>query len=265
MAAPVQGCGARHAVDGRAPYAISTTRSLLLLLLLLLLLHTLHQRHIRVTSQLFPLYHRCATCPPWPRSSTTTTSFPSPSCTSAHPSLPRWLHTVIYRYILLPAVTASFVAKVLRERGCEGKTLAIYMERNAACCWVAVGALMVHTKFVDVAAWNKPNDLVRILGVVKPDIVITSKARRVAVTLALHTSASSPLHHRYIAFITSKASPLSTVIHRYPPLSTVADRYFPLLTVACRCLRCLLPHLQGAAAQPRDREIGGRDRISADP
>ena len=78
--------------------------------------------------------------------------------------------------------TSSVVAKVLRERGCEGKTLAIYMERNAACCLAAVGALMVHTKFVDVAAWNKPNDLVRIVGLVKPDVVITSKACHVTVT-----------------------------------------------------------------------------------
>ena len=71
---------------------------------------------------------------------------------------------------------ASLVARVLRERGCAGGTVCIYMERNAACCVVAIGALMVRTKFVDVAAWNKPNDLVRILGVVKPDLVVTSRA-----------------------------------------------------------------------------------------
>ena len=71
---------------------------------------------------------------------------------------------------------ASVVAKLLTERGCAGGTICIYMPRNAACCWVAIGALLCKTQFIDVAAWNKPNDLVRILGVVKPDLVVTSRA-----------------------------------------------------------------------------------------
>ena len=139
--------------------------------------------------------------------------------------------------------TSSVVAKVLRERGCEGKTLAIYMERNAACCWVAVGALMVHTKFVDVAAWNKPNDLVRIVGLVKPDVVITSKACHVTVT------APSQRHHSDVVYTL-----------RYRQIAVTLT-----FTVRHRCSRSPPAHLQGAAAQSRDHEIGGRDRTSADP
>ena len=140
--------------------------------------------------------------------------------------------------------TSSVVAKVLRERGCEGKTLAIYMERNAACCLAAVGALMVHTKFVDVAAWNKPNDLVRIVGLVKPDVVITSKACHVTVTAPSqrrHSDVLYTLHYCHIAITLTS------------------------LTVPHRCSRSPPAHLQGAAAQSRDHEIGGRDRTSADP
>ena len=56
-----------------------------------------------------------------------------------------------------------------------GMCVAIYLERSAACCWVALGTLLARAKFVDVAAWSKPNDVKRVLDVVAPNVVVTSR------------------------------------------------------------------------------------------
>ncbi len=60
-------------------------------------------------------------------------------------------------------------------RARDGACVAIYLERSAACCWVALGALLARAKFVDVAAWSKPSDVKRVLDVVAPDVIVTSR------------------------------------------------------------------------------------------
>jgi len=69
-------------------------------------------------------------------------------------------------------------ASAFQERGCAGGRIAIYLEKSVACCCVAIGAMLSSSTFVDIAPWHKQHDLKRIIGVAKPNLIVTTPELR---------------------------------------------------------------------------------------
>jgi len=67
------------------------------------------------------------------------------------------------------------VAQLLSENGCScGDRVAIFLESSASSTWAAIGSLLCECIFADVPTWYKSTDLDRVLGIIKPKVILTS-------------------------------------------------------------------------------------------
>ncbi len=69
------------------------------------------------------------------------------------------------------------VDQILTKYGCiSGDHVAIYLESSASSTWAALGSLLCECVFADVPTWYRSTDLDRVLGIIKPKVILTSDA-----------------------------------------------------------------------------------------
>ena len=69
------------------------------------------------------------------------------------------------------------VDEILTRYGCtSGDHVAIYLESSASSTWAALGSLLRECIFADVPTWYRSTDLDRVLGIIKPKVILTSDA-----------------------------------------------------------------------------------------
>ena len=69
------------------------------------------------------------------------------------------------------------VDEILTKYGCtSGDHVAIYLESSASSTWAALGSLLCECVFADVPTWYRSTDLERVLGIIKPKVILTSDA-----------------------------------------------------------------------------------------
>ena len=52
----------------------------------------------------------------------------------------------------------------------------IYLESSASSTWAALGSLLCECVFANVPTWYRSTDLDRVLGIIKPKVILTSDA-----------------------------------------------------------------------------------------